>query len=116
MRATAEAGDHRIVVDEPESAGGTDAGPQPTDLLLASAASCFTLALAYAARKRRIELSGVRVTATGTYDGPRFSHIALSVTSDDPRETLETLLPAAERLCYVTNTLRDPPELRIGIG
>lgn len=116
MRAITRAGGFDIVVDEPERSGGTNTGPQPTDLLLASITSCFALAMAYVAGKRGIELLGLDVSAVGTYDGPRFTRILLSATSDSPREVLEGLMPEAERLCYVSNTLRNQPELTIDLG
>ena len=53
MRAVVEAGGFEIVVDEPETSGGTNTGPQPTDLLLASVASCITLSMAFVARTPR---------------------------------------------------------------
>lgn len=116
MRAVTEAGGFDIVVDEPKSSGGTNSGPQPTDLLLASITSCFTLAMAYAANKRGVELAGLSVEAVGTYDGPKFIRIAVTVTSNSPREVLEQLMPYAERLCYVTNTLRHQPEITIALA
>src|SRR5512142_832094 len=106
MRADTRAGDFDLIVDEPVSAGGTGAGPAPTDLLLASVAACFTLAMAHAARKRELELPGLAVIAVGSYDGPRFARISVSVTADVGPEVLEPLIAAAERVCYVTNTLR----------
>jgi uncharacterized OsmC-like protein len=116
MRAVTEASGFSIVVDEPASSGGTDTGPQPTDLLLASITSCFTLAMAYVARKRRVQLAGLCVDGIGTYEGPKFIRISMTVTSETPRDVLEHLVPEAERLCYVTNTLRYQPELSITIG
>jgi putative redox protein len=116
MRAITQAGGFEIVVDEPEVSGGTNTGPQPTDLLLASVSSCFALAMAFAAKKSGIELVGLSVEAVGSYQGPRFARIVVSITSDNPRETLEELLPDAQRVCYVTNTLRHQPELIIGLG
>ena len=116
MKAVVQAGDHEIIVDEPESAGGTDTGPQPTDLLLASIASCFALAMAYAAKKRGIELSDVRVRVVGTYEGLQFTRIEVLIGSEEPPEVLERLIPTAERVCYVTNTLRQAPEIRIALG
>jgi uncharacterized OsmC-like protein len=116
MRAVVQAGDHEIVVDEPESAGGSDTGPQPTDLLLASIASCFALAMAYAAKKRGVELSDLRVRVVGTYEGLRFSSIELLIGSAAAPEVLEELISQAERVCYVTNTLRQVPDLRIELG
>lgn len=116
MRAITRAGDFDIVVDEPETSGGTNTGPQPTDLLLASLSSCFALALAFTARKRGIELPGLTVTATGTYDGPSFTDIVLTVNADTSPEVVERLIPPAQRVCYVTNTLRRRPEITVALG
>jgi putative redox protein len=114
LRCRVTAGRFELIVDEPESVGGTDQGPQPTELLLASIASCFTLAMAYAAGKRGVELAGLRVRATGIYDGPRFSAIRLSVQADAPDpDGLRRLVPIAQKLCYVTNTLRRAPAVDI---
>lgn len=101
-----EAGSFTIEVDEPEEVGGTDLGPQPTDLFLASIASCYTLALSYAARKRSIELTDLSVRATGEYDGLQFGAVHVEARIGAPEAELERLVEAAERVCYVTNTLR----------
>ncbi|HEY5878419.1 MAG TPA: OsmC family protein [Nakamurella sp.] len=116
MRAITRAGDFDIVVDEPETSGGTNSGPQPTDLLLASLSSCFALALAFTARKRGIDLPGLTVTATGTYDGPSFTDILLTVVADTAPDVVERLIPHAQRVCYVTNTLRRRPEITVALG
>ena len=108
------AGDFTLIVDEPEEVPlGTNQGPQPTELLLASVASCFSLALAYAAMKRSIELSHIVVDATGVYDGPSFSSIRVDAELDCSDADLDRLLEAAERVCYVTNTLRGGPVVTI---
>jgi putative redox protein len=113
MAAVVTAGSFEIAVDEPESAGGTDTGPQPTDIFLASVASCFTLAMAYAARKGQVELPGLSVETIGTYQGQAFSEIEVVVHSEAPVDVIEKLIPVAERVCYVTNTLRGEFTLRI---
>lgn len=113
MRCSVQAGRFALTVDEPETSGGTDAGPQPTELFLASVASCFTLAIAHSARKRGLELGDVHVTTTGVYDGPRFSEIEIRVRIEPEPPDLERLLIAAERVCYVSNTLRTLPKLSV---
>ena len=116
MRAVTDVGGRfSVVVDEPERAGGTDTGPQPTDLLLASITSCMVLSIAWVAKKRGIELSGLEVTGVGTYKGLRFDRVAMSVKSETPRDVLVDLIPEAERLCYVSNTLRHQPELTVEV-
>jgi putative redox protein len=115
MRAVTQVGDFEVVVDEPETSGGTDTGPQPTDLLLVSVSSCFALALAFVARKRGVDLLGLDVTAVGRYEGLKFCEISLSISSDSPRSVVEDLLPEAQRVCYVSNTLQRQPELTVEV-
>jgi uncharacterized OsmC-like protein len=113
FQVNVDAGRFELRVDEPESSGGTDTGPQPTDYLLASVASCFVLSLVYSARKRSVQLPSVKVTVVGTYDGPRFSDIAIEVVTGLPEDEAQFLITSAERVCYVTNTLRRPPTITV---
>ena len=100
-----------IVVDEPPSAGGTDAGPMPTELFLSSLASCFTLSVYHAARKRSIELPDLSVRVRGRYRGLRFERITVEVASTHPRDELQALIEPAIRTCYVSQTLRERPDV-----
>lgn len=118
-RARVKVGDgaFELLVDEPLTVdGGTATGPQPTDYLMASIASCFALAVAWAARKRAIELPDLTVTATGSYDGPRFRRLLLTVTTTLPTEQLEPLIEPALKVCYVTNTIRLAPPIDVEFG
>jgi uncharacterized OsmC-like protein len=115
MRAVTQVGNFEVVVDEPETSGGTDTGPQPTDLLLVSVSSCLALALAFVARKRGVDLLGLDVTAVGRYAGLRFDKISVSISSASPRSVVEDLLPEAQRVCYVSNTLRHQAELAVEV-
>jgi putative redox protein len=112
-RVDVTAGEFDLRVDEPVSVGGDDTGPQPTDLLLASVSSCFVLSLAWAARKRGLVLESIAVSVTATYDGPRFSRIEIEVDLPGDVDQVEALIAAAERVCYVTNTLRRSPDIEV---
>lgn len=116
MRAVTDVNGFELVVDEPVTHGGTGSGPQPTDLLLASVASCIALSVAFVAKKRGVELLGLEVNVVGTYQGLEFERIAASINSGTPREVVEGLVSEAERICYVSNTLRHRPELVIRVG
>jgi putative redox protein len=115
LRAEIEAGGFTLVADEPESVGGTGTGPQPTELLLASIASCFTLALVYAAAKRSVRLTELAVDVTGRYDGPRFTSFLITVRAPDV-PGLDRLIESAERVCYVTRTLRSSPSIEVVVA
>lgn len=52
---------HSLVVDEPEDAGGTDAGPSPTRLVAAALASCTAITVEMYAERKGWELGKVEV-------------------------------------------------------
>ncbi len=55
------AGAHRLHADEPVAAGGTDTGPDPYALLLASLGACTSMTIALYARRKKWPLSLVTV-------------------------------------------------------
>lgn len=55
------AGRHTIVSDEPISVGGTDVGPTPFELLLASLGTCVVMTLRMYADRKGWPLTGVTV-------------------------------------------------------
>ncbi len=109
-RCTVSARQHRIPVDEPTWARGTDTGSTPTELFLASLGSCFALAIGHVASKHGIEIGCIDIEVTGTYDGPSFRALTLDVRVETPEEDrVDDLLERARKVCYVSNTLAHPP-------
>ncbi len=56
-----EIGVHRLIADEPTSAGGVDAGPDPYALLCASLGACTSMTIGLVARQRQWPLDSVTV-------------------------------------------------------
>jgi len=53
--------DHRLVADEPEDRGGSDAGPSPQELLAASLASCTAITMEMYAHRKGWNVDGMEV-------------------------------------------------------
>src|SRR5215831_7820888 len=56
------AGKHHLVADEPVSASGGDAGPDPYDYLLASLGVCTSMTVGFYARRNHLPLENVTVS------------------------------------------------------
>src|SRR2546429_4007931 len=56
------AGKHHLAADEPVSAGGGDAGPDPYDYLLASLGICTSMTIGFYARRKQFSLENITVS------------------------------------------------------
>jgi putative redox protein len=64
FQQTISTGPHRLLADEPVSAGGEDSGPGPYDLLLASLGACTSMTMRLYADRKSLPLERVTVTLT----------------------------------------------------
>lgn len=80
MRVSMSNGRHEWLADEPIALGGTDTGPNPYELLLASLASCTCITLSYYCQRKGITLESV----TASYDFDRV-HAEDCENCDDPK-------------------------------
>ena len=61
FRADIDTGTHKLIADEPVSAGGTDLGPTPYDFLSAALGACTSMTLHFLAKRDNIPLEGVEI-------------------------------------------------------
>lgn len=92
------AGRHRLAADEPVSAGGTDTGPSPYDLLLASLGACTSMTVAMYARRKSWPLEEVVV---------HLRHSKIHAADCAECETREGMLDRIERDIQFMGPLSD---------
>lgn len=108
--------DHMFTVDQPVGVGGDDTAPTPTELFVASLASCVAFyARRYLAR-HALPTAGLIVTADYTLgERPsRVTEIRVDIRLPDgvPDQRRDALLAVASH-CTVHNTLTDSPQITV---
>ncbi|WP_327300008.1 OsmC family protein [Streptomyces goshikiensis] len=108
---------HQLRVDQPLDAGGTDTAPTPTELFVASLATCVAF---YAGRyllRHGLPRTGlsVRTEFAMAADPPArvaAVHVVVTPPPELPEERRAGLLAVASH-CTVHTTLRQPPETTV---
>ncbi|WAZ26647.1 OsmC family protein [Streptomyces cinnabarinus] len=108
---------HRLQVDQPVEAGGTDTAPTPTELFAASLATCVAFYAGRYLHRHNLPRAGLRVRTEFTMATDRPARVAalrlLVVPPPElPEQRRAALLAVASR-CTVHNTLHEPPEIDI---
>jgi len=111
---------HRVLVDQPVEAGGDDTAPTPTELFVASLASCVAFYAGRYLTRHGCDRTGLAVSASfdlATDRPARVSAVRISVKvpTDLPPERWPALA-AVVRHCTVHNTLHTPPEVSIDLA
>ncbi|WP_327341526.1 OsmC family protein [Streptomyces europaeiscabiei] len=108
---------HRIRVDQPVDAGGTDTAPTPTELFAASLATCVAFYAGRYLHRHGLPRTGLRVRTEFTMATDRPArvgslHVVVVPPPELPEQRRAALLAVASH-CTVHNTLHEPPEIEI---
>ena len=128
-RMEVSSGKFKLVIDEPESLGGTDAGPTPVQVLLMGLAGCLNVTGHLVAQQQGLELRGMQIKIEGGLNPDAFmgrsfeeragfQRIEVTITADAPDATEEALhawVQETERRCPVTDNLRAVTDMVIAV-
>ncbi|HIP57075.1 MAG TPA: OsmC family peroxiredoxin [Ignisphaera aggregans] len=119
---------HEAVVDEPVEFGGSNAGPNPIEMLLASLASCFVISILIHAKRFGVSIDRVEVYVRGWFDirgflgidsskrGMELITLRARIESGAECEKLKKVVDRALRGWVVGSTLAKSGVLKISLS
>lgn len=110
---------HRVVVDQPVNAGGQDTAPTPTELFVASLATCVAFYAGRYLTRHGYSRDGLAVSAGYEMASDRPARVssvrlAVRVPADLPSERCAALRAVVSH-CTVHNSLASPPPVTIDL-
>jgi putative redox protein len=108
-------GDHSLVIDEPEDAGGANEGPSPTRTLAASLAACTAITMEMYADRKEWELPDVEVEVDmeiGEGSVPKSFVVTLKLPKELSSDQQERLKVIAGK-CPVHRVIRHETDVEI---
>jgi putative redox protein len=108
-------GGHRLVIDEPEEAGGANQGPSPTRTLAAALAACTAITVEMYADRKAWEVGELEVEVEMEYGPasmPRSFVVTLHLPGDLSEDQVDRLRTIAGR-CPVHRTLSHETDIEI---
>jgi len=111
-------GNHTLVVDQPKTGGGEDAGPTPLEYFFLSLAGCIATIARIAAKQKRINLRAMDVKVEGELDiealmgrnpdvhsGFGGITVRAKIDADMTKEEKEAFLHEVDRRCPVSDNI-----------
>lgn len=122
-------GKFSLVIDEPTSMGGTDAGPSPVQVLLMSLAGCLNVTGHEVAKQRGLTLNGMKISIEGELnpcafmgcsyeERAGFQTVSVRIEPDfvnAPAEDIDEWLKETEMRCPVTDNIRAGTDLKVSL-
>ncbi len=117
VQSDAQSGPHVIRIDEPESLGGANTGPNPVELILSALGGCLVVLVNAFAEGHDVVVDDVKVQVEGDLDPdgfmgkpgirPGFSAVRyrVEVESKSDPAAVAALIEHAEKSCPVKDTL-----------
>lgn len=114
-----------LIVDEPESLGGEDSGPNPVEYLLAGYAGCLNVVFNLVAKELDIQINKLEINVSGDINPERFLGVSseeragfksivvdakLETNADSEKEQL--LIQSVKERCPINDNLVNPTPIK----
>jgi len=119
MQVEVESGNFKLMIDEPESFGGTDTAMNPMEIVLAALGGCQAIVASAYAKTHNVKFESFYVDVEGDIDldGFRGKHdikkgyqeirYKMHFKTDEPKEKMERFAKFIEQTCPVTDTIQN---------
>lgn len=118
-----------LIVDEPETLGGTNLAPNPVEYVLAGYAGCVNVVAHIIAKELQIELSDLQINIEGEINPERlfgtsftdragYKGLTVQLKTSSPLDTnlKERLLKEIENRCPVNDNLTNPTPIHFSLN
>lgn len=105
-----------FVCDQPVEEGGTDQGPTPVEMLVASLGACVATMIGFYANQKKIDITGMSADVSFEKLKNPYRVGSINVFVNYPGETDDRLQKTLERIahtCIIHHTLENPPQMQI---
>lgn len=127
-KTTVTVRDFEVVVDEPETLGGTDNGPNPLEYLLAAQAGCLNATAHEVADDMDIVLDTVEIEIEGDVNPAKFQgqssdpragyqdvRVTIEADTDADDEILTQWVEQTEERCPVTDNMQNATPMDVSV-
>jgi uncharacterized OsmC-like protein len=126
---TVTARDFEFIVDEPQSLGGGDTGPNPVEYVLGALLGCLNVVVHLVAKEQGVTLTSFTATARGDLDPSKFLgksmdgragytgiEVDIEVEGDADTAKLEEIVRISETRCPVSDNIANVTAVSIKIA
>lgn len=119
----------KMIIDEPESLGGTNHGANPVEYVLGALAGCLNVIGHIVAKEMGFKLRGIQFELDGDLDPARFLgksqderagyreiRVIIKPDADVDKETLEKWLEIAKDRCPVSDNIANATPVKIALS
>ena len=129
FKTECRAGKHRVIIDQPANAGGTDEGPTPLDVQLMALGGCIASIGRIVAMQRHLNVRGFTISLEGELDtdgllgkssdkrvGLSAITVRVKIDTDLGREEQQKLLNEIEKRCPVSDNLQHATPISVTLA